>query len=393
MEQKSLLKRVLNSRFRRNDRDRMDAFKHFINHIANPKIFFSCFALVFFFIFPVNDFFERWNQRLGLKKLWTIPGAVLIFTLLTVFFGLGLADPNFRLVLLKPDNVPIMVLIYLSIFFLWFSMKQATENDLRVASGKPPMEAEDAKEKILVWPDLVFIELIAMIVMMTVLALWASFLPAPLEQPANPTDSPNPSKAPWYFLALQEMLVYYDPWIAGVVLPTLIVVGLMAIPFLDRDERTTGYYCFRNRRMAIPFFLFGWLMLWVFLIVVGTFLRGPNWNFFGPFEFWDPKKLEALTNINLSELIYMVWLKTGMPTNLLMRELGGFIIVGGYFLILPPLLAKTFLKSVFERLGVMRYGIFVFLLLTAMSLPIKMFLRWVFNLKYLIAIPEYFFNV
>ena len=371
----------------------MDAFKDFINHIANPKIFFSCFALSFFFVFPVNDFFERWNQRLGLKKLWTIPGALLIFVLLTLFFGLGLSDPNFRLVLLKPDNVPIMALIYLSLFFLWFSMKQATENDARVAKGLPPMEAIDAREKILVWPDLVFIELIAIIVMMTVLALWGSFLPAPLEQPANPTDSPNPSKAPWYFLALQEMLVYFDPWIAGVVLPTLIVVGLMAIPFMDRDERTTGYYCFKNRRMAIPFFLFGWLMLWVFLIVVGTFLRGPNWNFFGPFEFWDPKKLEALTNVNLSELIYMVWLKTGMPANILLRELGGFIVVGGYYLLLPPLLAKTFLKRVLERLGVVRYGIFVFLLLTAMSLPIKMFLRWIFNLKYLIAIPEYFFNI
>ncbi len=371
----------------------MDIFKDFINHVANPKIFFSCFALLFFFVFPLNDFFERWNQRLGLKKLWTVPGALFIFGLLTLFFWIGLSDSNFRLVLLKPDNVPIMALIYLSLFFLWFSMKQATENDIRALKGQLPMEAEDAKEKILVWPDLVFIELIAMIVMTTILALWAAFVPAPLEQPANPTDSPNPSKAPWYFLALQEMLVYYDPWIAGVLLPTLIVIGLMAIPFMDRDERTGGYYCFENRRRAIPLFLFGWLMLWVFLIVVGTFLRGPNWNFFGPFEYWDTKKLEALTNINLSELIYMSCLKTGLPKNILLRELGGFLIVGGYFLLLPPLLAKTVLRSVFEHLGLMRYGIFIVLLLIAMSLPIKMFLRWVFNLKYLIAIPEYFFNV
>jgi hypothetical protein len=371
----------------------MQIFKEFINAIANPKIFFSCFALLFFFVFPINDFFERWNQRLRLKKLWTIPGGLLMFTGLTLFFAIGISDSNFCQVLLKPDNVPIMVLIYLSLFFLWFSMKQATENDLRILKGQPPAEAEDAKEKILVWPDLVFIELIAMIVMMTVLAVWGSFLPAPLEQPANPTDSPNPSKAPWYFLSLQEMLVYYDPWIAGVVLPTLIVFGLMAIPFLDRDERTAGYYCFRNRRMAIPLFLFGWLMLWVFLIVVGTFLRGPNWNFFGPFEAWDPKKLEALTNINLSEFIYMVWLEIGLPKNIFLRELGGFLLVGGYFLVLPPLLAKTLLKSVFERMDLMRYAIFVFLLLTALSLPIKMFLRWIFNLKYLIAIPEYFFNI
>ena len=65
--------------------------------------------------------------------------------------------------------------------------------------------------------------------------IWSIGLPAPLEQPANPAESPNPAKAPWYFLGLQEMLVYFDPWYAGVVLPTFIIIGLMAIPYLDRD--------------------------------------------------------------------------------------------------------------------------------------------------------------
>ena len=64
------------------------------------------------------------------------------------------------------------------------------------------------------------------------LTIWAVFLKAPLEAPASPARIPNPSKAPWYFLGLQEMLVYFDPWMAGVVLPTMIIVGLIAMPYI-----------------------------------------------------------------------------------------------------------------------------------------------------------------
>ena len=99
------------------------------------------------------------------------------------------------------------------------------------------------------------------------------------------------------------MLVYFDPWIAGVVLPTFIILGLMALPFIDSEKKGVGYFSFRGREKVISVFLFGWLVLWVYLISVGTFLRGPNWNFFGLFETWDIKKVEALSNVNLSEYI------------------------------------------------------------------------------------------
>jgi hypothetical protein len=128
------------------------------------------------------------------------------------------------------------------------------------------------------------------------------------------------------------------------------------------------------------------------LIIVGTVLRGPNWNFFGPFEYWDIHKLEALTNINLSEIVYIKWLNTGLPENILIREIWGILITMGYFLILPPLLAKTALKDMYGRLGVVRYSVFIVLIITALTLPIKMYLRWIINLKYIISIPEYFFN-
>ena len=137
----------------------------------------------------------------------------------------------------------------------------------------------------LVWPDLVYTELICMIAISALLIFWAIWLQAPLEEPASSVKTPNPSKAPWYFLGLQEMLVYYDPWMAGVVLPSLIIVGLMAIPYIDFNKAGNGYYTIKERMFAYLTFQFGFLELWVTLIILGTLLRGPNWNFFGPYEY------------------------------------------------------------------------------------------------------------
>ena len=119
----------------------------------------------------------------------------------------------------------------------------------RSTEGVPPLEKLD-DEKVLVWPDLVYTELICMIALTAFLIFWAIWLQAPLEEPASSVKTPNPSKAPWYFLGLQEMLVYYDPWMAGVVLPSLIVVGLMAIPYIDFNKKGNGYYTINERKFA-----------------------------------------------------------------------------------------------------------------------------------------------
>jgi len=370
----------------------IDQIKHFINAATEPKLFLPFIVIIFFFVFPPTDRLFNLNRKLKLQNIWTNTGALVMFAFLLIFFAFGITDPNFRNIVTKPDNVPIVGLIFLTVFFLWLSMKQAAENDARTGAGKPPKEADD-KEKVLVWPDLVYIEFICLIVCAAFLIIWSIYLKAPLEQPANPSISPNPSKAPWYFLGLQEMLVYFDPWLAGVVFPSVIIFGLMCIPYIDNNPKGSGYYSFAERKMAISIFLFFWLVLWIFLIIVGTFLRGPNWNFFGPFEYWDVHKLGALTNINLSELIYMKLLHRGLPSNILLREAGGFILLIGYFGILPLLFAKTILKKIYESLGSNRYSIFIVLLLMSAGLPIKMFLRWAFNIKYIVAIPEFFFNI
>ena len=327
------------------------------------------------------------------RPVWTKKGGLILLLLIGGGIGLSYLDPNFNKVATLPDNVPIVGMIFLVGFFFWWAMAQAYENDRRIAEGRPPIEGEDSGQKVFSWPDLVYVELICLVVVMAVMIVWSIVLKAPLEEPANPTDSPNPAKAPWYFLGLQEMLVYFDPWLAGVVLPSLIIVGLMAIPYIDTNPKGNGYFTFKERRWEITIFLVGFLVLWCVLIVLGTFLRGPNWNFFGPYEFWDINKLVPLNNINLSEIIWIKLFKRSMPDFWLFREIFGLVLVVFYIAALPLLLAKTFLRRFLEKMDTPRYLLGISLGLMMMSLPIKMYLRWIFNLKYLVSIPEFAFNI
>ncbi len=355
--------------------------RSFVNFLCTPWLFLTGSAL----LFAMTIVFRRTMVR-G-------PVALIMLLFSLAFFGISLFDENFRHVALKPDNVPIVGMSFLVGFFLWLSFRQAVENDRRAEEILPPLEAEESKSKVFVWPDLVYIELIAMVLCTVFLIVWSLGLKAPLEQPADPNLSPNPAKAPWYFLGLQEMLVYFDPWIAGVLLPTLIIAGLLLIPYMDPNPKGNGYYCFSERKFAITTFCFGFVILWILLIVLGTFLRGPNWNFFGLYEFWDVHKLEAQANINLSQIVYMKLLHRPLPEHWLMREVVGILLVAAYLFAIPPLLARTVLSKYRESMGGIRFYMMTFLLLVMICLPIKMILRWVFNLKYLVFIPEHFFNI
>ena len=125
-------------------------------------------------------------------------------------------------------------------------------------------------------------------------------LNAPLEEPANPNLTMNPSKAPWYFLGLQEMLVYFDPWIAGVVMPSIIMIGLMVFPYVDSNPLGNGYYTLKQRRFAVGMFAWGFLM-WILLIVIGTFIRGPGWIWFWPGQTWDHNAVVFDKNVDLHD--------------------------------------------------------------------------------------------
>jgi Cytochrome b(C-terminal)/b6/petD len=323
-----------------------------------------------------------WDGKVG---FW-----LLIFSL--GGFGLSILDPNFQSIAAKPDNVPIGAMIFLLGIFTWIALRKAYYNDRAILAGGIPYEKTESDEKLFTWPDLVYTEMLCMILLTIVMIVWSIGLRAPLEEAANPTSSPNPAKAPWYFLGLQEMLVYFDPWLAGVVLPTLIIVGLMAIPYIDTNPKGNGYYSFRERKWEIGVFLYGFLVLWSFLIITGTFLRGPNWSFYGPYEFWDPNKLEPLVNVDLSELFWVKMLSMPLPKLWLIREAPGLILVLAY-LGLPVALALGPFKRFYLKMGAARYYVGAYLFLTMMSLPIKMVLRWLFNLKYLVHIQEIFLNI
>ncbi len=365
--------------------------RNFANWATGPVIYSVGTTALLVIAYLLRDWLVR--PMVG----WTL------LNLSLVLLGFSMAEPNFAAIVTKPDNVPIVGLVFLLGFFTWVASAQAVKNDARDKEGLPPLEKLD-DEKVLVWPDLVYTELICMVALTAFLLVWAIALQAPLEEPASSVKTPNPSKAPWYFLGLQEMLVYYDPWMAGVVLPSLVLVGLAAIPYLDFNKRGNGYYTINQRKFAYLVFQFGFLELWITLIILGTFFRGPNWNIFGPFEYWDSHKVLALNNVDLSQYFWIIWLGQALPkappdagllqewATIFKREWLGIVLVGAYFIALPPLLATTIFRNFFARMGFIRFMLMANLLLFMAALPIKMVLRWTLNMKYIISIPEYFLN-
>src|SRR5204862_718024 len=116
-------------------------------------------------------------------KFYTNRTAVIIFGGMIVFFGLSVLDKNFRLIVSKADNVPIVGMLFLVPFFTWFSMREAVRNDKRKEGGQPLIEQEETAEKVLTWPDLVYTELICMVVLTVVLIGWSLLLQAQIEDP------------------------------------------------------------------------------------------------------------------------------------------------------------------------------------------------------------------
>ncbi|HEY0169714.1 MAG TPA: hypothetical protein VGB98_01590 [Pyrinomonadaceae bacterium] len=326
-----------------------------------------------------------------------------------------------------PDNVPIVGMIPLVIFFTWLGLKQSKDND-RLAEE---LEADPALAKthhrkthpwrpgwareIHVWPYLVRVEFLAAIIVTVILFAWSILLNAPLEEPANPNLTMNPSKAPWYFLGLQEMLVYFDPWIAGVVMPGLLVVGLMVFPYVDANPLGNGYYSWRQRRFAVSMFLWGFFM-WIILIIIGTFIRGPGWIWFWPGQTWDHNAVVFDRNRDLHEIVagWGLTFLNGSP----FKELFGAAVVaaifvaGGLFfhwLMLRRRLTRGDVKSfkgfrdwatrsgeleekLLARTSILQYLTFQFFAISVLWLfPVKLILRLAFTIKYIWVTP--WFNV
>ena len=250
------------------------------------------------------------------------------------------------------------------------------------------------EDKLHTWPFLVRSEFLMSVAITVVLTIWSLTINAPLEGPANTTRTPNPSKAPWYFLGLQEMLVFFDPWYAGVVLPSFVIVGLMLIPFLDINPKGNGYYTFKERRFEILSFLLGFQVLWIAFIIIGTFFRGPGWNWFWPGQVWDPHLVESLTNVDLPYLLGF--------RDYLTSAIFGLIVIGAYYVVGMGLFYwwvrsqpannpwSSFPgggKEMLENWGMVRFGITGFLFITMIGVFVKMAMRHAFNIKYILVTP------
>ncbi len=136
----------------------------------------------------------------------------------------------------------------------------------------------DPTDKVNTWPHLMITEFTALLAMTAFLLVLSVILQAPLLESANFNATPNPSKAPWYFLGLQEMLSYFDPQIAGVTVPTVIgLVGFMMIPYIDRNPSTRP----SDRKLAIMMFTI-FLAGAATLTILGVLFRGPGFNFAYP---------------------------------------------------------------------------------------------------------------
>jgi hypothetical protein len=258
--------------------------------------------------------------------------------------------------------------------------------------GGRPVPAASSEHFELTWPYFMYTIMLCFLVSTIVLWLWSMLMPAPLEPLADPNKTPNPSKAPWYFVGLQELLVYFDPWIAGVVLPTLIIVGLMAIPYIDKNPRGIGEYNYTDRKFAVIMFSVG-TAFWFILIIVGYFFRGPSWQWYWPWESWEIHKE--------SHVVVHSWSTAGGLLFLVC-----YVVVGlGLPVALPYFLGPkaqegsvlkklcTGLQEFYEKRGLTIYVIEMLLLLGMIGIPIKMILRLFFNVKYILELPAINLNI
>jgi quinol-cytochrome oxidoreductase complex cytochrome b subunit len=154
---------------------------------------------------------------------------------------------------------------------------------MELARGTTPAVGINPDDEVFTWPNLVFREILLLMATITVVLILAIFWNAPLEEIANPVHPPNPAKAPWYFLGLQELVAYSAFW-GGVVVPGLLVTALIALPYIDRKRHGVGVWFSHERRVAIMVFSVC-LSAAIILTVIGTAFRGPNWGFQLP---WKP---------------------------------------------------------------------------------------------------------
>jgi len=153
---------------------------------------------------------------------------------------------------------------------------------MELARGMTPQVGRNPADEVFAWPHLVFRELLLFLLVVAMVLFLGIFWNAPLEQLANPVHPPNPAKAPWYFLGLQELVSYSAFW-GGVVVPGVLVMALLVLPYMDRDRKGVGRWFPRERVVANTIFTVC-LVIAIVLTTIGSLFRGPNWSWQEPWK-------------------------------------------------------------------------------------------------------------
>jgi menaquinol-cytochrome c reductase cytochrome b/c subunit len=148
-----------------------------------------------------------------------------------------------------------------------------------VKSGSIQQTRAEAQDKVHTWPHLLVIEFASILIVTAALLIFSALVKAPLLGLADFNKTPNPSKAPWYFLGLQELLTMFNPQIAGVLIPGVALILLMFAPFIDKNPSTKP----KDRKFAIAIFTI-FVLMWAVLVILGSFFRGPGFNFILPWK-------------------------------------------------------------------------------------------------------------
>ena len=148
-----------------------------------------------------------------------------------------------------------------------------------VKSGSIQDVKSKPQDKVHVWPHLLVVEFVASLFFTAFTLIFSIFVNAPLLELANYNQTPNPSKAPWYFLGLQELLTMFHPMVAGVTIPGMGLFLLMMAPYIDKNPSKKP----EDRKFAVSLMTIH-LMFWAVLVMIGSFFRGPGFNFVFPWQ-------------------------------------------------------------------------------------------------------------
>jgi len=199
-------------------------------------------------------------------------------------------------VLLRSYNMHVkvfpMILVFLMGIHFWRIRKDdilagplAQEDTLALAAGNIPGPNDSGRQIAIGWSDIIKRESSKCLLILAIVMGMSLVFNAPLEEIANPSVTPNPAKAPWFFLHLQEMLSWGSPFWWAIVVPSIVILFFILIPYLDRGSVGTGVWFAPSRRISNILFT-AFVTVMIGLIIIGEFMRGPGWVFYWPWESW-----------------------------------------------------------------------------------------------------------